>query len=148
MLNIAKHIIFSLFSFLMLYSCANVNQEKKFLSNLENVIQQQTEDAVIINIDSLTEFDWDVLYIFKPYTSNRKINKELGEEWLDSEGLSLLSSESYTLFVFKKNNKIVNDFFVPSKISKEFGFLNAIKYSKDKAKFISVNGEYTIRNFN
>jgi archaellum biogenesis ATPase FlaH len=56
MLNIAKHIIFSLFSFLMLYSCANVNQEKKFLSNLENVIQQQTEDAVIINIDSLTEF--------------------------------------------------------------------------------------------
>jgi len=129
---------------LILFSCSK--EEKSFLINLENKIEQQ-QDSTIISINKLTNFEWDTLYIFKPYTSNDFINNFLNKpDWLNPETSSIIGSESYTLFVFKRKNEIVNDFMVPRKISKEFGFLNVIKYNKKDAIFLSIKDDYVIKN--
>ncbi len=136
----------SVLLFFILYSCVD-NHEKKFLKNFDIIIKEQKEDTLTFNIAKFTEFKWDTLYIFKPYISNKKINEELREEWLQEDASSILSSESYSLFVFKEKDKIINYFFVPRKISKDFGFLKTIKYSKDNAKFKSIKGEYVIKDY-
>ena len=118
--------------------------EKLFLSNLEAIISSQTEQEVVIDISKITDFEWEELFVFRPYTTGNQINESLGIKWSDETKSSVVESESYSLFVFMDKGKVVLDIFVPRSISKDFGFLEQIKFSKSDAKFISTKDNYVI----
>ncbi|MCB0803962.1 MAG: hypothetical protein KDB74_12760 [Flavobacteriales bacterium] len=131
---------------LMFSSCfgQESNEEKLFHSKLKSIISSQTEKEIVIDIAEITDFDWDELFIFRPYTSGNKINESLGIQWSDEANTSVVGSESYSLFIFMNKGKVVLETFVPRSISKDFGFLEQIKFSRNDAKFISDKDNYVI----
>lgn len=54
----------------------------------------------------LTDFDWQRLYIFAPYTTQKQIDRSLGFEWPDPEGIEL--HDTFTLLAFVNDGEVVS----------------------------------------
>jgi len=137
---------FSIIILLVFNSCFSQENKNKetFLSELESIISNQSKEEVIIDISEIANFKWDELYIFRPYTTGNQINEALETNWSDKTNSSVVDSESYSLFIFMNEGVVVEDIFVPRKVSKDFGFLEQVKFSKNDAKFISAKDSYVI----
>ncbi|MEM8882836.1 MAG: hypothetical protein AAGD14_02055 [Planctomycetota bacterium] len=55
----------------------------------------------------LTEFEWERVHLFGPYTSPETIEKTLGFSWCGSVRTEIQWSESITLLVFVKGDSVV-----------------------------------------
>ncbi|OCT11321.1 hypothetical protein A8709_06505 [Paenibacillus pectinilyticus] len=66
---------------------------------------QESGTATTLNITELTNFAWDKLYLFGPYTSHTQINERLGYTWTRNS-LRLLD-DSLSLLVFVRDGKVV-----------------------------------------
>jgi hypothetical protein len=119
-------------------------EESSFNKRLTLLIKDQKSDTIIIDISSITDFEWDTLFVFKPYMSGLDINQLLGINLYSNSTSSVVSSESYTLFVFKSKKIVVNDFIINCK---DFGLLNSFKYPKEKAYFVSIKNSYIIKDY-
>lgn len=53
----------------------------------------------------VTDFDWQKLYVFAPYTTQEQINRSLGFEWRDPEGIEL--HDTFTLLAFVNEGEVV-----------------------------------------
>jgi hypothetical protein len=62
------------------HKCTDYDDSRSLLvNNLENAISQyQAGEISVIDFSSLTDFTWDRLFIFGPYTSSKTINNNLG----------------------------------------------------------------------
>ncbi len=58
-----------------------------------------------LRISDLTDFAWEELYVFPPYTSQEQIDRALGFEWSDPSGISL--KDTITLLVFVDDGEVV-----------------------------------------
>ena len=61
-----------------------------------------------IDFSEITDFPWDSLYIFVPYTSHEKISKTLGFFWLGSRFTSIETNDGIVLLVFVKGKHVVH----------------------------------------
>lgn len=110
-----KILILPLSLFLLLTTGCNpenkcVNESQKVLySSLQARIQQSSYTPErTLNIQYLTKFEWDKLYIFEPYTSKEDINKILGFKWSSNDCTEIDSSDKANLLVFVKDGIVTN----------------------------------------
>jgi hypothetical protein len=60
-----------------------------------------------LNISAVTDFQWDKLFIFGPYTPLEKIYMQLGYKWTEAEKTHIDSSDTFYTIVFVKNGKVI-----------------------------------------
>ena len=109
-------IILSIFSLILNISSCTKNEsldkaENKELKNkliltVENNIKYKKECTV--NIKDLTDFQWDNLYIFTPYTFIDSIHVYLGFKWSHAIFTGINNRDDMNLLVFTNNNKVVS----------------------------------------
>ena len=81
----------------------------------------QSGRITIIDMVSLTNFAWDRLYLFGPYTPATYLDDRLGPAWRAKCSTQVEYSEGYTLLAFTRSGSVVhcldypraNDFNIP-----------------------------------
>jgi hypothetical protein len=78
----------------------------RFEQNLSERIQHQAAWGVAkLDLQTLTDFEWDALYLFGPYTPLDKISKILGTKYRGPNSIEY--SDGINLLVFMKNGEVV-----------------------------------------
>lgn len=90
----------------MLCSCNS--QERRLSLSLASAIEQasQTKPALLV-IASVTDYAWDKMFIFGPYTPEATIQKSLGSPWEGARKSGIESNDSFCLLVFMHNGKVI-----------------------------------------
>lgn len=106
----------SIIIILLLYACEpymrqNIPFKKKLDRQLE-VFHKNNLDSLIFHLDSLTDFEWERLYVIQS-GSIKNVDKILGFEWKsppesNSGGLFSFDDGDEDFFVFTKGNKVVS----------------------------------------
>jgi len=107
-------ISFSIFGTLR-YQFIKVKNES--FVNLENKLKEVVNTNTEIDINELTDFEWDECYVFTPYYSPEAIYEKVGVEWTTTktfiEFLLFHDVENQTvnddqyMIVFKKDDKVI-----------------------------------------
>src|SRR5437763_1140746 len=63
--------------------------------------------GTVVHLSSLTDFSWDELHIFAPYTSQGTIDAQLGFAWSEAAATGLSDNKGIALLVFVKDGKVV-----------------------------------------
>jgi hypothetical protein len=61
-------------------------------------------------LSSVTDFDWDRVHAFPPYSSPEEIVRQLGLEWDDAGDTASGENDSYNLLVFVRGGQVVRAF--------------------------------------
>ena len=85
--------------------------EDPLSSEIANKVSDGEE--TIINIVQLTKFNWDELYIFKPYCTSDIIHETTKKQFLESNEIPMGVPEGGTFLVFMKKGEIVKYFIHP-----------------------------------
>jgi|GEM_PF-2647588 len=59
-----------------------------------------------VSFSAVTQFKWDKVYIFTPYTGQTEIDTALGYHWSSSAKNRIAESETESLIVFTRNGKV------------------------------------------
>lgn len=80
-----------------------------FRNALASAIQDHLHDNWngVLDLGSVTSFDWERVCIFPPYTNEQKINERLGFIWERAASTGIESDDSICLFVFMKDGQVV-----------------------------------------
>lgn len=81
----------------------------------------------------LTDFDWQKLYVFTPYTTQKQIDRTLGFEWHDTEGIEL--NDTMTLLAFVDDGKVVSHVAQPADKG-DFSGLSEGPWTPESAVFV------------
>lgn len=95
---------------IFLYDRIQDNQNNKIMDAKLSLAISQYENGEISYIDIATitnNFVWDKLYIFTPYTSDEKIDKDLKTFWLGLRFTGFGTNAYQSLLVFTQNGKVV-----------------------------------------
>ena len=49
-----------------------------------------------------TDFDWDQMYVFGPYTPDYEVERRLGRSWLPAHSVNMENNDGVVLLVFLK----------------------------------------------
>lgn len=107
-------ILFSLcvayFVVALLNAGAHDRQKEIFKTRLAAAVSKRDQSAehVAVRLRDLTDFQWDKVYIFRPYTTPEDINKALGFIWAEAEETQIDKFDNFNLIVFTANNKVVS----------------------------------------
>jgi hypothetical protein len=108
-----------LFCFVILVSnsCTNSSNKKQdpvldFKEQANSLVEGKT-DSIILDIAKITDFTWEKLYIFKPYTTIASIDSILGFKWDEARKSLINQSEEFNLLVFIERNTVVHFVKVP-----------------------------------
>lgn len=106
-------IMYLLFSILTtsLSSCVeneNVRQKNTLLQSIEKIIEdgKRTAGGATFNFRELKQIEWDMLYIFGPYTPTSDIDSKLGTSNSSIKQVGIESRDDISLLVFLKQNEI------------------------------------------
>ena len=116
-------------------------------SDLETKLKEASTIKSEIDINKLTNFDWDECYVFTPYYPSKAVYEMVGTEWTTSKTfigfLMSHSEENETvnddqfLMVFKKANKVV--------LSKRYSLSELpVIFKLDNYKFTSNNAKFLV----
>lgn len=121
----------------LISSCSNNKIETKVVKSLE---RNCSGDTCTVNLNELTEFDWDKVYIFDDWSTPEKISKTIGIEYKKNNHFP----DGYHKMIFVKASEIVYE--------EEFGgntddmsSIN-IGYPIDTTSYSERNGSYTNTN--
>ncbi|MEX2603771.1 MAG: hypothetical protein WD361_06195 [Gracilimonas sp.] len=117
----------SVFSaFLLLVNCDNntAGEAIDFQNRLAEVVKTSDSSGnKSISFKELTNFEWDSVHIFEPYTPSDSIFKQLVFRWGKVEELSIRTDEVNNLLVFTRQNKLVE----------------YVGYPRNKGDFINID---------
>ena len=120
----------------------------RFIKSFERSAQAAVGSTnPVLTISSVTEFQWDKLFIFGPYTPEKKIHEQLGYNWAEAEKTHIDSSDTFHLLVFVNNGKVVRYFKLPRTIGDFQGIetYNVFTPGNDEFEVKSVSAGTTIR---
>ncbi|QMU66562.1 MAG: hypothetical protein GKR88_21225 [Flavobacteriaceae bacterium] len=141
--DISKIVLYLLILFLAI-TCKN-KELKKIEYSFENIEKKITSivdsNKKEIDISKLMPFEWDAMYMFKPYTSIESIDNNLGFIWESPEKTYISQEEYFYALVFTKNNKVISYIKWPINMG-DFMRIKNIKFPYDSAKFIFKNEKY------
>jgi hypothetical protein len=63
--------------------------------------------VVEVRLKDLTDFKWDRVYIFTPYTPHKVIDDDLGLVWKPARSIQMDWRDDVNLIVFTENGKVV-----------------------------------------
>jgi len=98
-----------------LFACTKSGGD--FVTALErSALTAQNSTNPVVSVSSVTDFGWDKLFIFGPYTPVGKIHAQLGYKWSEAEKTHIDSSDTFYLLVFVKDGKVLRHFKFPRTI--------------------------------
>ena len=94
-----------IFSLLLLVGCSQSNVQQN--TELEESIHSILEDKSLteININALTNFDWNKAFLFAPYTTQEGIEEQLGIDFKDPSKIDI--RDDIYLLVFLNDKREV-----------------------------------------
>ncbi len=92
-------------------------------------------NKVIIDINSLSRFQWDKLHIFTPYMSYEDIKAELGFDWPYAKMTGIEWDDGICLLVFVKDTKVVKYLVYPRHVGDFLTIGKKGGYSPEEAVF-------------
>lgn len=102
-------------SLFALSACAK--SESGFIKAIERSAQIASASTnPVVTVSALTDFQWDKLFVFGPYTPIQKIHAQLGFTWAEAEKTHIDSSDAFYLLVFVKDGKVARHFKLPRTI--------------------------------
>jgi hypothetical protein len=102
-------LLFSYLIFLVVVTavgCDEQSQAKKDRS-FENRLLTATAKRKTFQISDLTDFSWDRVLLFHPYTPADRIQRELGFDWQNSVVGQLESNDGFELLIFVERSNVV-----------------------------------------
>lgn len=133
-------IIFALFIvvlYFVLTPYQNIKDDNLLLSELSTAVSRlRNGEMPVLNFLEITQFSWDRVYFFEPYTHPSRIDDELGFFWLESRFTTIESSDNVTLLVFVSNRHVVQYLEFPRSLGDFANLDNNSGYSAESAKFI------------
>jgi hypothetical protein len=127
-----------------------VDVEQKLIAMVEK--KRLTGEKVVIDFKQVAPFEWDKVYIFKPYTDDEFIYQALGFEWNNSV-LGVLLREDTDLLLFVKGKKVIG-YVKHARENGDFEIGEKMGFLPNEALFEVVKGHYaepgwfTIRHIN
>lgn len=83
-------------------------QQRHFASKLYSTIQNASQgDSSTFAMSDVTNFTWDELFIFGPYTPADEIEKALGFSWPPAKKSGIEYNDTFCLLVFSHKNEVV-----------------------------------------
>jgi hypothetical protein len=80
---------------------------------LAMAVQRAGETRRPLALKEPTDFAWDKVYVFAPYTPPEAIRKDLGFAWAEAGRTGIDSRDDVTLLVFVKNQRVVRSLAFP-----------------------------------
>jgi len=103
---------------LCLCFCSCSSKESRFLEGLDAGVRfAQEKQPATIDFRDLTDFDWDKVFVFGPYTSPGTIQSDLGYEWPEATRTNIQESDGIALVVFVRDGRVTEHFSVPRSIA-------------------------------
>ncbi|MFX3634783.1 MAG: hypothetical protein ACE3L7_23365 [Candidatus Pristimantibacillus sp.] len=135
------------------YQSTNVNNDylEGFTNNLNTAINEKNHFAMT----DITNFEWDRLYMFQPYTSRDEMEKIVGTEWntnhsytgylmhKSSLGDYPLSDDSLHKLVFVNDDKVVLDITL-DRYSVDFTASKGIIEPNESSYIVETTGDHSI----
>lgn len=125
--------------FILLFLCSlvfiGVNRLNKIKEDvaLKNAIIEIIEKSNEIDFSKITDFEWDKMYIFTPYSSPKDILNEEGISTRNSQ-FNIEYLDTINMIGFIKSDKLVAFVDLPINYM-EAGLTNSIVLSKEETKF-------------
>lgn len=141
----SKFFFLGAISALILSGCSSLAQPTEQSASPKNLDQdlismvekkKGSNEKISFKVRSLTNFEWEKMYVFAPYTPTAEINRALGFNWEDASGTGIDRRDDITLLVFANGGKVVDRVLYPrgrgdfSAIKKDNGF------TPDEANFV------------
>ncbi|MBL7154840.1 MAG: hypothetical protein ISS79_14080 [Phycisphaerae bacterium] len=103
---------------------------------IETALEQcvDKEHAASVVLSDLTDFDWDYVYAFPPYTSPNDVSSALGEKLPITKDIRYGLNGGDVLVVFTRTEKVVYYELMPPKY-RLYGADGSFTISKDRAVF-------------
>ncbi|WP_026674023.1 hypothetical protein [Alkalihalobacterium bogoriense] len=98
-----KKLYWSMF-FILLILTGCSQQHKALETSIYSIVEDQNSEEV--EVQSLTDFEWDKAFLFQPYTSNDGIIETLGVDFKDPSNIEM--REDIYLLVFLHENNVVH----------------------------------------
>ncbi len=116
--SVIRKMLYAIGFFSIFSACtAKQSNEEVFINNLNAAYQKLETEKDSIKIDTITNFDWDKLFIFAPYTPIEIIDKTLGKPSpSELENTRIFERDDINVFVFLKNDLVINVFTLPREI--------------------------------
>lgn len=76
--------------------------------NIKDAINQGV--GSVFYMKSVTDYEWDRLFVFEPYTLRATIHETVGTNFLKANEISSTIDEAYCLLVFMNNGDVVEYF--------------------------------------
>jgi hypothetical protein len=107
-------------------------------AKLTGEIEKVTADSNLqsVDISSLTDFQWDRLYIFAPYSTPEDINKSLGFTWPEAASSDITLHDHINLLVFVRGNEVVEHVEFLRAKGDFSGAASVEAYTPDQASFL------------
>jgi len=117
-------------------------QRQRFIGKLDAaVVKERSNDNVSdIRLKELTDFAWDRVHIFNPYTTNEKIDTDLDNAWRSAGQTSIDTLDNIILLIFTNKGKVVFYIDLPRYPVDLRGNYKQGGYSPDEAIFKVVKG--------
>lgn len=89
---------------------STAGESGKFSERLAVEVQEKRRHANVakVRLKDLTDFTWDKVHLFNPYTSTEKIDEDLGYAWPPAHSIGLYQRDDISLMVFTNNGKVVS----------------------------------------
>jgi hypothetical protein len=100
-----------------------------------------------VTISAVTDFAWDKLFIFGPYTPVDRIHAQLGFKWSEAEKTHIDSSDTFYLLVFVKSSNVVRHVKLPRTVGDFQGLesQNVFAHGSDTFNVLSTGAGKPIR---
>ena len=95
-----------------------------------------------IDFDKITNFEWDTMYVFTPYSNPKDILEKDNISTYNSSFI-IENSDTINMIGFVKSNKLVGFVELPQ-IYGGVDLTNVIKFSKEETKFSILQDKKTI----
>jgi hypothetical protein len=126
-------VVFVLFAF--------VKSDSGFVKALEQSARAATATTnPIVTVSAVTNFAWDKLFIYGPYTPVDRIHAQLGFKWSEAQKTHIDSSDTFYLLVFVKSSNVVRHVKLPRTVGEFQGLesKNEFAYGSDTFKVLST----------
>ena len=121
----------------------NLNNSKYLIENIKLLEQKSENDNVLVkDIGDLTDFKWDYLYNFSPYTSKENIEKAIG---FKSNKIKESVNEGMNQVIFTKGKEIVCYIYGYPDDSVYFDFSNLYDNSKSYNKYANLSSVDSVK---
>ena len=86
-----------------LLACSSADRDLS--SEIERLVQRG--EGTVVNLSEVTDFTWQRLHVFPPYTPVERIHRALGFRWPNDSQTNIEMLDDFTLLVFTTQREVV-----------------------------------------